>query len=228
MPGKVWLYELGLAFYNISRHTVRSNCGSSFQSDALYTHTPLFLFLKQTCDIWKRNGIQVVSSWRIQLFFTANSLFWGLNKYQNKLFAFRNTPLCYLWHLRYISNYTLRNHLKSSQMGNDRSPWSQHNVWRHHNRILLRSNPSEILWMSLLTARMKKIHWKMRVLDRSQGFSHYKSMGIFPDAQGQLIISLSSDTAQFRTHPRFYGCPSYRQEPLKNRGTRLVTRFLPL
>ena len=26
----------------------------------------------------------------------------------------------------------------------------------------------------------------MKVLERSQHFSHYKSMGIFPDAQGQL------------------------------------------
>ena len=33
---------------------------------------------------------------------------------------------------------------------------------------------------------MKKIKLKMKVLDCSQDFSHYKSMGIFPDAQGQL------------------------------------------
>ena len=40
--------------------------------------------------------------------------------------------------------------------------------------------------MSLLPARMKKILLKMKVLECSQDFSHYKSMGIFPDAQGQL------------------------------------------
>ena len=39
---------------------------------------------------------------------------------------------------------------------------------------------------SLLYARMKKIHPKMKVLEWSQHFSHYKSMGIFPDTQGQL------------------------------------------
>ena len=33
---------------------------------------------------------------------------------------------------------------------------------------------------------MNKIHLKMNVLEWSQHFSHYKSMGIFPDAQGQL------------------------------------------
>ena len=41
-------------------------------------------------------------------------------------------------------------------------------------------------FMSSLLARMKKIKLKMKVQDCSQDFSHYKSMGIFPDAQGQL------------------------------------------
>ena len=40
--------------------------------------------------------------------------------------------------------------------------------------------------MSSIPARMKKILLKMKALECSQDFSHYKSMGIFPDAQGQL------------------------------------------
>ena len=48
------------------------------------------------------------------------------------------------------------------------------------------SNQSKLLWLVLLSARMKKIHPKMKVLEWSQHFSHYKSMGIFPDAQDQL------------------------------------------
>ena len=48
------------------------------------------------------------------------------------------------------------------------------------------SNSSELLWLVLLSARIKKIHSKMKVLEWSQHFSHYKSIGIFPDAQGQL------------------------------------------
>ena len=40
--------------------------------------------------------------------------------------------------------------------------------------------------MSLLPARMRMIESKMKELECSQDFSHYKSMGIFPDAQGQL------------------------------------------
>ena len=45
---------------------------------------------------------------------------------------------------------------------------------------------SEPLWLVLLSARIKMIHPKMKVLEWSQHFAHYKSMGIFPDAQGQL------------------------------------------
>ena len=47
------------------------------------------------------------------------------------------------------------------------------------------SNPSKFLWLTLLLARMKTIHWKMKVLEWYQRFSHYKSMGILPNAQGQ-------------------------------------------
>ena len=47
------------------------------------------------------------------------------------------------------------------------------------------SNSSKLLWLVLLSARMK-IHQKMKVLEWSQRFSHYKSMGIFSDAQGQV------------------------------------------
>ena len=41
-------------------------------------------------------------------------------------------------------------------------------------------------------------------------FSHYKSMGIFLDAQGQL--SQWSDLAEIRTRPRFYAIHRYLQE----------------
>ena len=42
--------------------------------------------------------------------------------------------------------------------------------------------------MSSIPARMKKIQLKIKALMRSQDFSHYKSMGIFPDAQGQVYL----------------------------------------
>ena len=47
-------------------------------------------------------------------------------------------------------------------------------------------NSSKLSCMSFLPARMKMIDSKMKELECSQDFSHYKSMGIFPDALGQL------------------------------------------
>ena len=47
-------------------------------------------------------------------------------------------------------------------------------------------NSSKLSCMSLLPVRMRMIESKMKELECSQDFSHYKSMGIFPDAQGQL------------------------------------------
>ena len=47
-------------------------------------------------------------------------------------------------------------------------------------------NSSKLSCMSSLPTRMKLIHTKMKELEWSQDFSHYKSMGIFQDTQGQL------------------------------------------
>ena len=48
------------------------------------------------------------------------------------------------------------------------------------------SNSSKLKQLSLLYARMRKIHLKLKALEWSQHFSHYKSMMIFPNAQGQV------------------------------------------
>ena len=45
---------------------------------------------------------------------------------------------------------------------------------------------SKLSCMSSLPARMKMIESKMKGLEWSKHFSHNKSIGIFPDAQGQL------------------------------------------
>ena len=47
-------------------------------------------------------------------------------------------------------------------------------------------NSSKLSCISSLPARMRMIDLKMKELECSQDFSHYKSMGIFPDAQGPL------------------------------------------
>ena len=49
-------------------------------------------------------------------------------------------------------------------------------------------NSSKLSCMSSLPARMRMIDSKMKELECSQDFSHYKSMGIFPDAQRQLTL----------------------------------------
>ena len=47
-------------------------------------------------------------------------------------------------------------------------------------------NSFKLSCMSSLPARMRMIETNMKELEYSQDFSHYKSMGIFPDSQGQL------------------------------------------
>ena len=71
-------------------------------------------------------------------------------------------------------------------------------------------NSSKLSCMSSLPARMRMIDSKLKELECSQDFSHYKSMGIFPDAQGQLFGPWF-DLAGFRTRPRCYGCSRYLQ-----------------
>ena len=47
-------------------------------------------------------------------------------------------------------------------------------------------NSSKLSCMSSLPARMRMTESKMKELECSQDYSHYKSMGIFLEAQGQL------------------------------------------
>ena len=47
-------------------------------------------------------------------------------------------------------------------------------------------NSSKLSCMFLLPARMRMIDSKMKEIECSQDFAHYKSMGIFPYAQWQL------------------------------------------
>ena len=81
--------------------------------------------------------------------------------------------------------------------------------------------------MSSIPARMKKIQLKMKALECSQDFSHYKSMGIFPDAQGQLTpqslvrsgrISNSSEMLWMSSLPT-----SMKKIRSINEGARVVT-----
>ena len=84
--------------------------------------------------------------------------------------------------------------------------------------------------MSSIPARMKKIQLKIKALECSQDFSHYKSpMGIFPDAQGQLT---PHSAVYGPIWPNFELVPDvmdvlvtckYEEDPIKNEGARVVT-----
>ena len=88
------------------------------------------------------------------------------------------------------------------------------------------SNPSEILWVPLLPARMKKIQSKMKALDghntihwiftRSRAANSEVSDGILPKfkpTQAFIADLFTSNNVE---------------DPLENEGTRVVTTFLPL
>ena len=49
-------------------------------------------------------------------------------------------------------------------------------------------NSSKLSCMSSLPVKMRMIESKIKELECAQDFSHYKSMGIFPDTQGQLTL----------------------------------------
>ena len=80
--------------------------------------------------------------------------------------------------------------------------------------------------MSLLPARMKKIQFKIKPLECSQDFSHYKSMGIFPDSQGQLTAVLGWIWSNFELIQDFMvvliTCKN-EEDPIKNEDTRVFT-----
>ena len=63
------------------------------------------------------------------------------------------------------------------------------------------SNSFKLLWLSLLPARMKKFYSKMKGPGSSQHFSHFKSIGIFLDAQGQLTEVPGPILLNFKPRP---------------------------
>ena len=93
-------------------------------------------------------------------------------------------------------------------------------------------NSSKLSCMSLLPARVRMINSKMKELECSQDFSHYKSMGIFPDAQGQLTpqslvrsgrILNSSEMLWMFSFPA-----SMKKIRSKIEGARVLITFSPL
>ena len=77
---------------------------------------------------------------------------------------------------------------------------------------------------------MKKIHSKLKALEWSQHFSHYKSIGIFPNAQGQVTHQVPGQI-QLNFEPiqdimgLLVACKN-EEDPIKNEGARAVTTLL--
>ena len=92
-------------------------------------------------------------------------------------------------------------------------------------------NSSKLPCMSSLPARMRMIDSKMKELETSQDFSHYKSMGIFPDAQGQLtpqsLVRKWPNFELFRDVMYVLVTCKYEEDPIKNEGARVFTTFSP-
>ena len=83
-------------------------------------------------------------------------------------------------------------------------------------------NSPKLSCMSSLPARMRMIEAKIKELECSQDYSHYKSMGIFPDAQGQLTPQWPNFEL-FRDVTDVLVTCKYEEYPIKNEGARVVT-----
>ena len=91
-------------------------------------------------------------------------------------------------------------------------------------------NSSKLSCMSSLPARMRMIDSKMKELEWSQDFSHYKSMGIFQIAQGQLTVlgPIWPNFELVRDLMDVLVTCKYEEDPIKNEGARVDTTFSPL
>ena len=79
--------------------------------------------------------------------------------------------------------------------------------------------------MSSIPARIKTIQSKMKALECSQDFTHYKSMVIFPDAQVQLTLQSTVRSGQISNSVETLWLSSLpaKEDLIKNRGARVFT-----
>ena len=79
---------------------------------------------------------------------------------------------------------------------------------------------------------MKKIQSKMKELEGLQDFPHYESMGISLVAQAQLtpqsLVEFGLKFELFRDIIDVQVTCKYEEDPIKNEGPRVLTRFFPL
>ena len=89
-------------------------------------------------------------------------------------------------------------------------------------------NSSKLSCMSSLPARMRMIESKMKELECSQDFSHYKSMGIFPRAANSAVLGpIWPNFELVRDVIDVLVTCKYEEDLIKNEGARVDT-FSPL
>ena len=93
-------------------------------------------------------------------------------------------------------------------------------------------NSSKLSCMSSLPARMRMIDSKMKELECSQDFSHYKSMGIFSRrsraANSAVLVPIWPNFKLVRDVIDVLVTCKYEEDPIKNEGPRVDTTFSPL
>ena len=93
-------------------------------------------------------------------------------------------------------------------------------------------NSSKLSCMSSLPARMRMIDSKMKELECSQDFSHYKSMGIFSRrsraANSAVLGPIWPNFELVRDLMDVLVTCKYEEDPIKNEGARVDTTFSPL
>ena len=83
----------------------------------------------------------------------------------------------------------------------------------------------------LVTCKNEEDPSKMKALEWSQHFSHYKSMGIFSNPQGQLTPCFMVRSCQISNPFEILwlsSLPARIKKTIKNEEARVVTRFSPL
>ena len=93
-------------------------------------------------------------------------------------------------------------------------------------------NSSKLSCMSFLPARMRMIKSKMKELECSQDFSHYKSMGIFSRrsraANSAVLGPIWPNFKLVQDVMNVLVTSKYEEDPIKNEGARVDTTFSPL
>ena len=81
----------------------------------------------------------------------------------------------------------------------------------------------QTLMVVLVTCKNEEAQCKIKALEWSQHFSHYKSMEIFPDTQVQLTLQSLFNFETIYDFITVLAICKNEEDPIKNESTRVVT-----